>query len=201
MSDLFEWAFLIGLIALEVIRFPHRRRNRLAVRQKRIQSWHISWWDVLLDMLAFAGTEVIPLVYIVYPWFNFANYALPIWAGWIGTLIMGAAVALLWKSHTDLGLNWTPTLQILPEHTLVTKGMYAYIRHPIYAATWLAALAQALLLANWFAGLAGLVLFSLVYLVRVPKEERMMLEQFGTAYQEYLERTGRLIPRLTPKDK
>ncbi len=200
MDDFFEWVFLIGLIAMEVIRFPHRRRNRLAMRQKRIKSWHISWWDVFLDMLAFAGTEVIPLVYIVYPWFNFANYSLPTWAGWLGAVIMVGAVALLWKSHADLGLNWTPTLQILPEHVLVNTGVYAYIRHPIYAAIWLASLAQPLLLANWLAGLAGLVLFLPVYLVRVPKEERMMLDEFGDAYQEQLQRTGRLFPRLPSQD-
>lgn len=200
MNDLFEWIFLIGLIALEVIRFPHRRRNRIDMHEKRNQSWHISWWDVVIDMLAFAGMEIIPLVYLVYPWFNFANYPLPSWTGWLGSVAMAAAVGLLWKSHADLGTNWSPALQILPDHALVTKGVYSYIRHPIYTATWLAALAQALLLANWIAGLAGLVLFLPVYVLRVPKEEKMMLQQFGSAYQDYMRRTGRLLPPLLKRD-
>jgi protein-S-isoprenylcysteine O-methyltransferase Ste14 len=35
-----------------------------------------------------------------------------------------------------------------------------------------------------------------VYLSRVSAEEQMMLEQFGEQYRAYMQRTGRLIPRL-----
>jgi protein-S-isoprenylcysteine O-methyltransferase Ste14 len=35
-----------------------------------------------------------------------------------------------------------------------------------------------------------------VYLVRVPKEERMMIEQFGEPYQDYMRRVGGIFPKL-----
>ena len=80
--------------------------------------------------------------------------------------------------------------------TLVTQGVYQYIRHPIYAAVWLTGLAQLSLLANWIAGLAGLLSFLPVYLVRVAREERMMLDHFGDEYRAYMNRTGTIMPRL-----
>jgi len=87
-------------------------------------------------------------------------------------------------------------LKIRSEHTLVTSGVYRHIRHPMYAAHLLWAIAQALLLSNWLAGWALLVTFVPLYLVRAPREEHMMLEHFGEEYREYMSRTGGLIPRL-----
>ena len=151
--------------------------------------------DFALDMLAFAGMEIIPLIYILTPWLNFADYALPAWVRWLGVPLMAGALWLLWRAHADLGRNWSPTLQIMESHSLVTGGVYRHVRHPIYAAVWLMGLAQLLLLANWIAGPARLVLFLPVYLVRVPREERMMLDHFGNEYRAYMDQTGAVIPR------
>ena len=66
----------------------------------------------------------------------------------------------------------------------------------MYASQWLWSTAQALLLQNWIAGWAGLALFLPLYLSRVPREEQMMLDRFGGAYHAYMDRTGRVVPRL-----
>jgi protein-S-isoprenylcysteine O-methyltransferase Ste14 len=66
----------------------------------------------------------------------------------------------------------------------------------MYAAMWLWGMAQTLLLQNWIVGWAGLVLFVPMYVLRVPREEQMMIEQFGEAYREYMIQTGRVVPRL-----
>ena len=39
--------------------------------------------------------------------------------------------------------------------------------------------------------------FVLLLVTRIPKEERMMLEAFGDEYRRYMQRTGRLLPRMT----
>ena len=72
----------------------------------------------------------------------------------------------------------------------------AGIRHPMYAAHWLWGLSQPLLLQNRIAGFAMLVSLLPLYLVRMPQEERMMLEHFGEEYRSYMGRTGRVVPRL-----
>jgi protein-S-isoprenylcysteine O-methyltransferase Ste14 len=53
-----------------------------------------------------------------------------------------------------------------------------------------------LLLQNWVAGWAGLALFAPLYVLRVPREERMMLDQFGEEYRAYMDRTGGVVPRI-----
>jgi protein-S-isoprenylcysteine O-methyltransferase Ste14 len=66
----------------------------------------------------------------------------------------------------------------------------------MYAAIWLFGLAQGLLLENWLAGWAAVATFAPMYFLRTPREERMMRECFGPAYEEYMERTGRLLPKF-----
>ena len=51
-------------------------------------------------------------------------------------------------------------------------------------------------MANWIAGLAGLVATLVPVLVRLPNEEAMMVEAFGDEYREYMRRTGGIVPRL-----
>ncbi len=194
-TTIFRGIFLTGLIAAEVIRFPHRKRNQRERRRQRTTG-HMSGLDVTLDMLTFAGSELLPLICILSPWMRFADYGPLPWAGWLGLPVFAFGLWLLWRGHADLGRNWSPTIEIAQDQGLVMTGIYARMRHPLYAAMWLFALAQALLLQNWLVGPAALVCFLPLYLTRVPKEERMMLQHFGPEYGAYLERTGALLPRL-----
>jgi len=77
----------------------------------------------------------------------------------------------------------------------VTTGVYEWVRHPMYAAHLLWAAAQLLLLQNWIAGPSFLVASIPLYVARIPREEEMMLEEFGDEYRRYAERTGRFLPR------
>lgn len=112
---------------------------------------------------------------------------------------MICALWLFWRSHTDLGLNWSQTLELRENHQLIKEGVYRSIRHPMYASIWLWCLAQGLMLENWLAGWYAGVAFALMYIVRTPREERMMCEKFGDDYRNYMRHTGRLLPRLTIK--
>jgi protein-S-isoprenylcysteine O-methyltransferase Ste14 len=150
----------------------------------------------VLLLLLFLGNFILPLVYIFTPWLNFADYTLPAWAGRLGVVILVGALMVFWRAHVDLGQNWSPTLQIREGHSLITNGLYRYIRHPMYASQWLWVIAQPLLLQNWIAGVGGLVAFLPMYFVWVPQEEQMMIDQFGEAYRAYRQRTGRILPRL-----
>ena len=114
----------------------------------------------------------------------------------VGIIILAMAVWLFWRSHADLGRNWSPSLELRERHELVTEGVYRSVRHPMYASMWLWGVAQALLLQNWIAGWVSLVMFMPLYLLRVPREERMMLDEFGEEYRAYMNHTGRVIPRL-----
>ncbi len=197
MENVFKLIFLVCLIAAEVIRFPHRQRNKREMREKKLAESRISPLDFTLDMLAFIGMEIIPLIYIFTPWLNFANYTLPAVLGWLGAAIFLVALWVLHRAHKDLGLNWSPTLQITQQHHLVTHGIYHTVRHPIYAAMWLWGVAQVLLLQNWIAGPVTLIFFGIVYFRRTPREEQLMLDTFGDEYRAYMQQTGRVLPKLS----
>lgn len=185
--------FVLAGIAMTGIRYPHQKRNKsntIVRNQKDRQE------RVLLALVGI-GMWLIPLVYIVSPWLAFADYTLPTWTLGVGTLVMAAGLWLFWRAHADLGRNWSPSLELHREQTLVTQGVYQRVRHPMYSAIWLIALAQPLLLHNWLAGFGSLVTFGLLYWLRVPAEERMMLQQFGRQYQRYIAMTGRVIPKLS----
>ena len=101
------------------------------------------------------------------------------------------------RSHADLGRNWSPGLEVRDAHELVTTGIYDRIRHPMYAAIWISALTQPLLIHNWIAGFLVIPAFAAMWFIRVPNEEAMMRARFGEAWDAYCARAGRLLPRRT----
>jgi protein-S-isoprenylcysteine O-methyltransferase Ste14 len=100
------------------------------------------------------------------------------------------------RTHKALGRNWSVTLEVRERHELVTQGVYRRVRHPMYSAFWLWAIAQALLLPNWFAGFSGIVGFGALFFLRVGREERLMIENFGDEYRRYMAQTWRVLPGL-----
>jgi len=116
--------------------------------------------------------------------------------GWLGVLLLACALLVFALAHRDLKSNWSPTLEIRQEHTLITNGIYRYIRHPMYASQWLWVVAQILLLQNWLADLMGLIVFIPFYFLRVQAEEKLMLDTFGDQYRGYMGKTGSVIPWL-----
>jgi protein-S-isoprenylcysteine O-methyltransferase Ste14 len=182
----------LGCIAWYIIRYPHERRARrtpVAQRRDRVR-------DTALMAISFTGLGLVPLIYVLTGQPAFADYPFRPAQAWLGTLVMAAAMVLFYRTHRDLGRAWSVTLEVRDRHALVTRGIYERLRHPMYAAFWLLALAQALLLPNWIAGPAGLVGFGTLFFLRVGREERLMEETFGDEYRQYAARTGRIIPRI-----
>ena len=182
--------WVLGCIAWYVIRYPHQRRSRrtpVATRRDRRR-------DMVLMVISASGLGVVPALYVATRWFAFADYPFHPLQAWLGVAVLMAAHALFYRTHRDLGRAWSVTLAIRAQHRLVTHGVYARLRHPMYAAFWLWAASQALLLPNWIAGFSGLVGFGTLFFGRVGLEERMMLETFGAEYRDYMARTKRVVP-------
>lgn len=187
-----KWLWLSGCIAWFLIRLPHQRRARKTVVAQRIERVR----ERVLLTISFCGLFVIPLFYVVGDQPKFANYTFGPALAWLGVLVFAASLALFYRVHQELGRSWSVTLELRDGHALVTHGLYGYVRHPMYTAFWLWALAQALLLPNWIAGLSGIVGFGILFFARVGHEERMMLDAFGDTYRAYAARTKRIIPRI-----
>jgi protein-S-isoprenylcysteine O-methyltransferase Ste14 len=184
--------FLCGLVVFFWIRhaFVHRTKG-----ETRAVSQFDGLEKVLLAAM-FPPTLLLPLLYLFTPLLAFADYHPPALVGWCGAAVMAASLWLFWRSHADLGQNWSVSLELREGHELITHGVYRRIRHPMYASIWLWAVAQGMLLHNWLAGWSMVPAFAAMYLLRTPREEQLMCEAFGDAYREYMRRTGRLFPRL-----
>ena len=137
---------------------------------------------------------LVPLIWAASPTFSFAEYALGLGPLVVGVMCLVIGLWLFYRSHADLGTNWSITLEIREQHRLITQGVYRRIRHPMYLALALYSIGLALVIPNWVAGPSNLIAFAILCALRVHAEERMMVEQFGDEYAAYSARTKRLIP-------
>ena len=184
--------WVCGVIGWYVIRYPFARKSRKTQVLRRDHKAR----ELLLMAISATGLGILPALYVFTPVLRAADYPMQAWQPLPGAMLFGCALYMFRQTHRALGRYWSITLEIKQQHVLMTDGVYRVVRHPMYAAFWLWALAQAVLLANVVAGPAGLVGFGTLYFLRVNKEEQLMLEAFGEEYKAYMQRTWRLIPRV-----
>lgn len=190
--DVFAVIYFVALVLEIIIRIPLNTKRK----QEKMSEQRITRQERTLLGLLWLGMFLVPIIYTATNWLDLANYTLPSWAGWLGALLIASAVFVFWRAHADLGLNWSPSLEIREKHELITRGIYGVIRHPMYASQWLWVVAQPLLLQNWIAGFLNLLVFIPFYFLRVKAEEQMMMEKFGDQYHTYIQKVGAVFPKF-----
>ena len=150
---------------------------------------------VFLYLVFIPGTVCL-LLYLFTSWLDPFRVGVPVWIRLVGSAVFLAGDILFVWTHRSLGRNWSPRLEIMENHTLITTGPYRYVRHPLYAAALIIALGLSLVSANWLLALTWTGASIWLFLRRMPAEEAMMIEEFGDEYRDYMKRTGRLIPRI-----
>jgi protein-S-isoprenylcysteine O-methyltransferase Ste14 len=182
---------VVATVVMMAIRASHGHRSR---RVKVAKSYKTPRETGVL-VLAWVGFFV-PLIWVASPAFWFAEYQLRASSLVAGVMCLVISLWLFYRSHADLGTNWSITLEVREGHRLITHGVYRGVRHPMYSALLLYSVGQALVIPNWVAGLSNLVAFAVLFALRIGAEERMMSQQFGNEYAAYTARTKRLIPRV-----
>jgi len=112
------------------------------------------------------------------------------WVGFVVFIIGG--ILRLWPVFV-LGRRFSGLVAIQPGHTLVTAGIYRFVRNPSYVGLLLGSLGWALI----FRSAAGVLITALMLiplLARIRSEERLLADQFGVEYESYRARSWRLIP-------
>jgi protein-S-isoprenylcysteine O-methyltransferase Ste14 len=192
MTAVSKLVWLAFALCWGIIRYRYARKIR---RNRKIEERDRNY-EILLLTLSFAGYVGVPALYLATSWLAFGNYPFQPILFCTGIAACVGSLWLFWRSHADLGRNFSIKLVIREKHALVTTGVYRLIRHPMYASALLWSLGQAFLLPNWMTGLAGLFGFFILYFGRVGREETLMLKTFGNEYREYMMHTKRLVPYI-----
>jgi protein-S-isoprenylcysteine O-methyltransferase Ste14 len=180
---------LAGTLVMIAIRAPHGHRSRSV----KVAKSHKTPLETGLLVLAWIGFFV-PLIWLASPVLSFAEYPLRIGPLISGIVCFVIGLWLFYRSHADLGTNWSITLEVREQHRVITQGVYRRIRHPMYLALLLFSVGHALVIPNWVAGPLNLIAFAILFALRVGAEEQMMVDEFGDEYAAYTARTKRLVP-------
>jgi protein-S-isoprenylcysteine O-methyltransferase Ste14 len=111
----------------------------------------------------------------------------------VGTIavVVGATVNVLGRH--SLGRNWANQVTVYESQTLVTSGIFGWLRHPLYASLIWMFVGAALAYHNAAAMAAALLLFVPAMYYRSGQEEHLLSERFPE-YAAYRARTGRFFP-------
>ncbi len=112
---------------------------------------------------------------------------------WSGATIVAAGLAFTVWARVHLGSNWSGIVTLKRNHSLVTTGPYAVVRHPIYTGLVLAFVGTALAVGE-ARGLLAVALGVASLWRKLRIEERWMVGQFGDAYERYRSRVRALVP-------
>jgi len=192
---MFRWFALAALVGCLSISAYYRRRARRQGETipRRRETPLLQAGRALIALPLFLTI----LTYIVNPlWMAWAELPLPNWTRWTGVALGLLTVPLAYWVFTSLGRNVSETVLTKTQHELVTSGPYRWIRHPLYTTGIALVLAIGLMAASWLILLFGLITVAAIRLVVIPLEERELLTKFGHEYRDYMQRTGRLLPRV-----
>jgi len=198
INIIFRIALVLQFAGYHIPRSHFRRR----ARKIRIEAdldrseLHESRISLFLMAVCGLGMNLVCLLWLINPdWLAWSNLDLPVWLRWIGIFAGMIAVIMGYFVHRTLDINFTPTLQTIKEHALISEGVYALIRHPMYTTFFLLFISSFLMTTNWLFAFLSLI-YSLLLINRVRAEECMMVETLGDQYLIYMQNTGRFLPKL-----
>lgn len=184
---------VMGLLALCISVYHRIQAARSGERISRREEGFL-----FATVLRLAGLllGISTLGYLIAPeMFRWAAIPLPDWLRWLGAVSGGAGVLLVYWTLACLGKNLTDTVAVRAAASLITHGPYRWVRHPFYVSAAILMASATLLSASGLIGACSLLVL-LLLAIRTPKEEQMLRERFGRAYDEYTAATGRFFPRL-----
>jgi protein-S-isoprenylcysteine O-methyltransferase Ste14 len=111
-----------------------------------------------------------------------------------GVAVIGIVATAL--AQLQMGVSWRIGVDPSERTGLVTDGVFAWVRNPIFTAMLIAAAGFTLLVGNWVA-IAGFVALVVALEVQVRLvEEPYLLTAHGAAYRTYAGRSGRFVPQF-----
>jgi protein-S-isoprenylcysteine O-methyltransferase Ste14 len=108
------------------------------------------------------------------------------------TVVLAGLLFAVW-ARVHLGRYWSGIITLKERHELIRSGPYQYVRHPIYSGMFAATVGSAVIAATPDAFL-GSVLILVAFLIKIKREESLLMRQFGEKYQQYKTQVSALLP-------
>lgn len=112
----------------------------------------------------------------------------------LGLMILFLSVIFRMIVVYNLGKYFTVDVTIRKGHQLKTDGFYKYVRHPSYSFSLLTFVGLAIVLNNYISAAIILIPVFMMFFLRMNIEEKVLTDQFGKDYTDYMKKTKRLIP-------
>jgi protein-S-isoprenylcysteine O-methyltransferase Ste14 len=111
-------------------------------------------------------------------------------------LIVIGAAGLLWCIWDFFSAGRGTIAPIDPPKHLVVRGLYRYVRNPMYVAVVTLLVGEAIFFMSTPVLIEAAVFFVLANLFVVGYEEPVLRRRFGESYERYSQTVGRWIPRF-----
>jgi protein-S-isoprenylcysteine O-methyltransferase Ste14 len=160
----------------------------------------VSFWTwIWLALRSLLWTILLPGVFAGYvPWAFFGLDNVRDFSGvvpLVGLLCIGAGVALLAACIFEFARSGRGTLSPMdPPRHLVVRGLYRYVRNPMYLSVTIIVLGETILTRSLPLAVYWVIWFLCVNMFVIGYEEPWLRENFGASYDEYARRVGRWIP-------
>jgi len=118
------------------------------------------------------------------------------WLRWTGAAIACGAIAMILVAQFTMGRSWRIGVDPEEKTELVTGGLFACVRNPIFSGMLAFWCGIALVAPNVLTIAAPFVAWLGVELQVRGVEEPYLLRVHGAAYRAYAARTGRLLPGI-----
>lgn len=116
-------------------------------------------------------------------------------AWWLGLVLTAVGVGISIWARVSLGANWSGVVTLKDNHELIRKGIYRWIRHPIYAGMLLAVIGTAMIKGH-LRGWVGFLIVLAAFYFKARREEGFLRQEFGDGFEEHAKRTGMFLPKF-----
>jgi len=174
--------FFFSELFLMLIKHSSRKS---ATRQKDKGSLIILWLMILISF--FLGFRMAD-----YGKWETLDYIIAL----AGLPVIVTGLIIRWAAILQLKKAFTVDVAIGTAHELKINGLYRIVRHPSYLGLLLIMGGEAVMMNSLISFIAVVLLMTIAILYRIHVEEKLLTEEFGEVYTDYMRKTKAIIPYI-----